>query len=131
MSNTFIGRGNLGAAPELKHVEVDGESRSVASLRVYFDRLVPDGADGFEDRGGFWLDVSLWGARAEAAVKVLTKGARVSVIGTLVQRTWTDKNTGHERTQFELQADQVDLDISRVERAVFRKKEKQDAEAAE
>ena len=53
MANHFEGRGNLAAAPELKQVEVDGEQRTVAELRIYFDRSVPDGDGGFEDRGGF------------------------------------------------------------------------------
>ena len=34
---------------------------TVAELRVYFDRSVPDGDGGFEDRGGFWLTANLWG----------------------------------------------------------------------
>ncbi|MGH8531652.1 MAG: tyrosine-type recombinase/integrase [Gammaproteobacteria bacterium] len=49
---------------------VVGEPRTVTELRVYFDRQVPDGNGGFEDRGGFWLPVHLWDkARAKAGVK--------------------------------------------------------------
>jgi hypothetical protein len=32
MSNHFAGRGNLGADPDLKHVEIDGEPRAVTWL---------------------------------------------------------------------------------------------------
>jgi hypothetical protein len=35
MSNHFLGRGNLGADPKLKHVELEGESRTVVELRIY------------------------------------------------------------------------------------------------
>ena len=74
MSNHFAGRGNLGADPDLKHVEIDGEPRAVAALRIYFDRPVPDGDGGFTDKGGFWLPVNLWGPKAETIAKLLRKG---------------------------------------------------------
>ncbi len=94
---------------------MDGEPRSVAEMRIYFDRQVPDGADGFENRGGFRLNASLWGERAEQAAAVLPKGARVYVTGTLVQDTWQDKDTGAPRERLELSADYVSLDLGRVE----------------
>ncbi len=121
MSNQFIGRGNLGADPELKHVEIEGETRSVAELRIYFDRPVPDGEGGFIDKGGFWLPVNLWGPKAEVIAKHLCKGARVRVEGTLVQDTWEDKDGG-EVSRIEVQADSVDLDLARVEAVTFRTK---------
>lgn len=129
MANRFYGSGNLGNPPELRTVEVNGEPRQVASLRVYFDRQVPNGDD-FEDRGGFWLNVSLWGERAEQAVKLLTKGARVTVSGTLVQHTWEDEN-GEEASRIELNADRVSLDLARVERVEFRRKSVDDAAEAQ
>ena len=123
MANRFHGRGNLGSVPEVKHVEVDGQRRPVANMRVYFDRQVPDGEGDFQDRGGFWLTVSLWDRKAEAAAKVLTKGARVAVSGTLVEHTWTDKESGEQRSRLELHADHVDLDLGRVERIELRNRE--------
>lgn len=131
MANEFRGRGNLGAVPVLKQVEVDGEPRSVAQLRVYFDRSVPDGDGGFIDRGGFWLDVSLWGSKGEAAVRVLRKGARVSVSGTLVNQEWTDKESGETRSRFELRADNVDLDLVRVDNVEWRNREQGDGKETE
>ena len=65
MSNKFSGRGNLGADPELRYTPGDA-GEPVCSIRVYFDRPKPDGKDGSEDKGGFWLDVSYWGAHVEA-----------------------------------------------------------------
>lgn len=115
MANRFEGRGNLAAAPELKRVQVDGEERLVAELRIYFDRQVPDGDGGFIDRGGFWLSANLWGQRAEQVAALLPKGARVHVTGTLVQDTWTDKETGEPRKAVELVADYVSLDLGRLE----------------
>ena len=120
MANWFTGRGNLAAAPTLKHVDVDGEKRAVASMRIYFDRQVPNGDGDFEDRGGFWLDVSLWGPRAETVARLLDKGARVVVSGSLVQRTWEDKETGEPRSRIELNADHLSLDLARIERIEMR-----------
>jgi single-strand DNA-binding protein len=122
MSNAFRGRGNLAAAPTLTHRTVNGEPRPVADLRVYFDRPVPDGEDGFTDRGGFWLNVSLWGARAETAARVLTKGARVAAEGHLVQHAWTDEASGEARARLELRAERVDLDLVCVEQVTYRAK---------
>ncbi len=115
MANRFEGRGNLAAVPELKRVQVDGEERLVAELRIYFDRQVPDGDGGFTDRGGFWLTANLWGDRAEVVSNLLPKGARVHVTGTLVQDTWNDKESGEERRALELVADYVSLDLGRVD----------------
>jgi single-strand DNA-binding protein len=122
MSNHFLGRGNLGADPELKHVELEGESRTVVELRIYFDRPIPNGDGGFTDKGGFWLPVNLWGSKAEAVAKLLRKGSRVRVEGTLVQDTWDDKATGEPNSRIEVQADSVDLDLARVESITFRTK---------
>lgn len=131
MANEFRGRGNLGATPAIKQVEVDGEKRSVAEMRVYFDRSVPDGDGGFVDRGGFWLDVNLWGPKGEAAAKILVKGARVAVTGTLVNHEWTDKESGEPRARLEVKADNVDLDLYRVESIHLRRKESADETEAD
>jgi single-strand DNA-binding protein len=120
MSNHFLGRGNLGADPEFKHMELEGESRTVVELRIYFDRPVPNGDGGFTDKGGFWLPVNLWGSKAEAVAKLLRKGTRVRVEGTLVQDTWDDKATGEPHSRIEVQANSVDLDLARVESITFR-----------
>lgn len=115
MANRFEGRGNLAAAPELKRVDVDGEERLVAGLRIYFDRQVPDGEDGFVDRGGFWLNANLWGERAEGIARLLPKGARIHVTGTLVQDAWRDADSDEERRALQLVIDHLGLDLGRVE----------------
>lgn len=115
MANRFEGRGNLAAPPELKHVQVDGEARAVAEMRIYFDRQVRDEDGNFADRGGFWLTANLWGPRAERAAALLQKGARVHVTGTLIQDTWEDRQTGEPRRAVELVADYVSLDFARIE----------------
>jgi len=120
MANTFSGRGNLGQDPVLKQVSVNDELRPVVELRVYIDRPVPVAEGHFQDRGGFWLDANLWGPRAEHVARCLAKGARVRVEGTLWQDAWEDKDSGEPRRRLRLTAEQVDLDLARVEAVTWR-----------
>ena len=119
--NRFEGRGNLGSDPVLKWVDVAGDKRAVCELRVYFDRQIRDG-ESWKEQGGFWLNISYWGKRAEIASKLLVKGCRVVVIGTLAQDTWVDKDSGEEKSRLVLDADTVDLDLLRVESVRFAEK---------
>lgn len=43
MPNSYQGTGNLGDSRALKTVQVNGEERKVAELRVFFDNYRPDG----------------------------------------------------------------------------------------
>src|SRR5258706_12147717 len=52
MRNEFRGNGNLADAPTLKSLNVDGEARSIAEMRVFFDRTRDDGHGGLADKGG-------------------------------------------------------------------------------
>jgi single-strand DNA-binding protein len=129
MAVLFLGRGNLGALPELKWVTVDGEQRAVCELRIFFDRRVPDGDGGFVDRGGFWRDVSYWGKRAEAMACLLVKGARVAVQGVEMEERWTDKASGEERSKAVVAADFIDIDPISVETVVFKSRSAETATA--
>jgi single-strand DNA-binding protein len=64
MPNSYQGTGNLGDSPVLKTIQVNGEDRKVAELRVFFDNYRPDGQGGLEQTGGYWLDVSVWDYKA-------------------------------------------------------------------
>lgn len=132
--NTFIGKGNLGAQPVLKHVDVKSsdEPYPVAEMRVYFDHARPDGNGGYKDEGGFWADVTVWGRKAELVAKLLPKGARVCVHGTLSKDRWADKETGEARERDAILAEDITLDLSRVEEIRLRPaRERDEAESAE
>jgi single-strand DNA-binding protein len=120
MSNEFRGTGNIGQAPTLRTVKVNGEDRSVVDLRVYFDRriLMKDGS--YEDDGGFWLTVSVWGSRADNASKLLSKGMRIEVIGALRLETW--ENDIEVRTEFRLTADKISIDPICLDSVTLRKR---------
>lgn len=119
MSNSFSGFGNVGAAPTLRRVPVGDEQRAVADLRVYFDRRIHKGDGRFEDEGGFWLTVSVWGTRGESVARLVQKGARVYVEGTLRQEKWEDRETGQPRSEFRLTADSIALDLLGVESVAY------------
>lgn len=122
MGNDFRGEGNLGAQPTLKKVLVDGEPHSVAELRIFFDRYKNDGQGNYMPNGGFWLTGSIWDQRAEACVEHLQRGARVHAIGELVQETWTDHETGDERSEFKLNLDAVYPSLIKIEAVRFKPK---------
>lgn len=120
MSNEFRGTGNAGDLPVLKTVLVGNEERQVAELRVFFDEYRQDGHGGVEQAGGFWLDVNVWGERHAAEVaRLVKKGARVHVIGRLIESRWTVTATGEERTALYLNADHLFLSLTRLAEARF------------
>jgi len=88
MSNKFKGIGNLGKTPELKFIDTADGKRAVANFSVRFDRnkRLEDGS--YVNNGGFWLDTALFGKQAERVAKVLTKGNRVHVEGSLKLDEW-------------------------------------------
>lgn len=108
MSNRIEADGNLGNAPELRTVTVDGKKRDVMDFSIYTERRVPDGNGGYEDKGGFWLNGSLWGGRARVTHEHLKKGMRVRTAGTLVMETW--EQDGEQRSGLKLDAEYVVID---------------------
>lgn len=132
--NTFFGKGNLGAKPTLKHVPVmpAEEPMALAEMRVYFDRARPDGNGGYKDEGGFWANVTIWGRKAERVAKLLPKGARICVLGTICKDRWADKETGETHERDAIVAEDITLDLSRVEAIQLRPtREREDAKAPE
>jgi single-strand DNA-binding protein len=45
-----------------------------------------------KDKGTIWWNCTLFGKRGEALAQYLTKGQSVTVVGTVTEREWTDKN---------------------------------------
>lgn len=126
MATRFSGEGNLGQHPELQYVNDPNNpdvKQRVVNLRVYFDNSVPvsnaDGTTEFEDKGGFWLDVNVWGARAVKCAELLRKGARLSAEGVLQNQVWEDKESGEQRSKLCLRARRIALPLSRLEKVTF------------
>ena len=123
MPNTFQGKGNLADAPTLKTVSVKGEDRVVAEMRVMFDNYSFDQASQqYEQSGGFWMGVSIWDERAQDAARVLRKGARISVTGSLRQFLYTVEGAAEKVPGYQILADDITLALGRVDAVSYRPK---------
>ena len=123
MSNRFEGSGNLGKAPTLRNVPTANGDRKVCDLWVYFDRPRRQEDGSFEEDGGFFMGVSLWGSRAENAMKHFTKGMRVHVEGSARVETWEDSTDG-TKSEMRISATKVLIDPICLESVVRRKNDK-------
>lgn len=96
--------GNLGRDPELR---VTPTGTSVLSLSVAVNDRVRDQQTGeWRDRAN-WVDVVVFGSRADAIAPRLAKGSKVAVSGRLRWSQWQDKQTGTNRSKLEVVAGEV------------------------
>lgn len=96
--------GNLGRDPELR---VTPTGTSVLSLSVAVNDRVRDQQTGeWRDRAN-WVDVVVFGSRADAIAPFLAKGSKVAVSGRLRWSQWQDKQTGTNRSKLEVVAGEV------------------------
>lgn len=132
MSNQIFGKGNLADAPALKVVKVGNEDRHVAEMRVMFDEYrYNEAKQDYEQAGGFWMQVSLWDDAGQNAARLLRKGARVKVEGTLRQFMYTPEGAKEPVPGFQIVADEVALCLgSRVEGVTFAPKREREPEPA-
>ncbi|HRL52674.1 MAG TPA: single-stranded DNA-binding protein [Acidovorax temperans] len=118
MQNLFIGKGNLGDSPKLKTLTGINGDFTVASMRVMFSRYGQTEDGGVEQIGGFWREVEIYGAKAEACAKFLRKGARVLVIGE--ERDFMARDDdGREVQVIKIVAEDVTLQLTRIESIKF------------
>ena len=110
---TIMFSGNLAAKPQLRPVETGAGPSVVANLRVAVTpRRRARDSDDWVDGETMWFSVSVWRTAAANSVSSLNQGDRVVVKGRLAQRTWRDAD-GVERPSFDVDAEEVALDISR------------------
>ena len=95
--------GNLTRDPELRFTPA---GKAVASLSVAANRSRKNEIGDWEAVATTYLDVSLWGARAEAVADQLTKGSSVVVVGEVTQRSYETRD-GQRRTAYEVTAEVV------------------------
>lgn len=126
MQNLFIGKGNLAASPSLKRLQGENGDFEVATMRVMFGRYGQNDSGDLEQVGGFWREVELYGNKARACAELLRKGARVLVIGEEREFTARDDD-GHEVTVFKVVANDVALQLTRVQSIVFQESSKKGA----
>lgn len=102
--NRAILVGNLGVDPELRFTQ---GGQAVLRLRLAT-------TESFVNRNGErqertdWHTVVVWGKRAEALNKILSKGRAICVEGRIQTRSWEDKE-GQKRYTTEINANNVVL----------------------
>lgn len=119
-------KGNLGGDPVSGRTTKD--KKPWVNFSVYQPHWVknpdaaPDGADQYIDQGGFWLQVSWFNNKAEAAAQLLKKGTAVIVSGDLHVDTWTDKETGEVKAAYKVTANEVTLDLRGITAVSYRQR---------
>jgi single-strand DNA-binding protein len=96
--------GNLGADPELR---VTGSGQSVLNMRLATSYSYLDRNRTRQERTE-WHTVVIWGKRAEALGKFLTKGTRLMIEGSLRTSSYEDRE-GIKRYKTEIVASNVIL----------------------
>ena len=96
--NTVSLTGNAGRDPEARYFE-SGSSVATFTMALYEGR----------DKDPSWVEVQAWNKTAEIATDRVRKGMRVGVEGRLKQETWTDRNTGENRSKLVVVANRVEV----------------------
>jgi single-strand DNA-binding protein len=102
--NKVMLMGNLGADPELR---VTSGGQSVLKLRLATSETYLDKNRVRQERTE-WHSVVVWGKRAEALSKFLTKGSRLFIEGGLRTSSYDDKE-GNKRYRTEIVANNIIL----------------------
>lgn len=98
--------GNLTYDPELKATQ-SGTSILRFGMAVN-DRRKNQQTGNYEDYPNF-IDLVIFGARADALSRILVKGMKVAVEGKLSYSSWQDQTTGQKRSKLEVVVDELDI----------------------
>ena len=95
--NSLTISGNLGKDAEIRNL---ADGTAVCSFSV---------ADSMgRDKPSIWWNCSMFGKRAESLQQYLAKGQQVTVIGTVTEREWVDKD-GQKRKSMDVRVQDVAL----------------------
>jgi single-strand DNA-binding protein len=109
--NVWTITGFLGQDPRLRTLPGSGES--VLNLSVAVQKRKKKDGQWVNDT--LWVDVTLFGKRAEGVAPLLAKGSRIGASGELGVREYIDRNN-QARFQLELVAREIDVLESRERR---------------
>lgn len=104
MINSVVISGRLGQDPELKYLP---SGTAVASVNLAVDDYRKN-QDGTSEKITNWFRCNFWGKTAEILANYANKGKKVTVSGSLVQRTWNDRE-GNQRQSVEIRVRDLDL----------------------
>lgn len=95
---TLVGR--VGGDPDVRYFE-SGSVKCRLTLAVNRRSRNSDRPD--------WFNLELWGKTAEVAANYVRKGSLIGVKGALKIDTWSDRNTGANRSSPVIKVDRLDL----------------------
>ena len=108
--NKVMITGNLTRDAELRTTP---SSTAILSLGVAVnDRRRNQQTGEWEDYANF-IDCNMFGRRAEALHRYLTKGTKVAIEGRLHYSSWEDRNTGQRRSKVDVTVDELEFMSSR------------------
>lgn len=103
--NTVTIVGRLTRDSELRYTN---NGTAVANLSIACNEAVKQQDGSWSDQGHFF-DLTLWGKQAESVNQYLTKGRQVAIQGRLKQQTWTDQQTGQNRSKVIINVQNLEL----------------------
>ena len=92
--------GRAGTAPEIIHFQ---SGSVLCKLPLAVDRRTRN-----SDKPD-WFNLEMWGKTAEIAGNYVQKGKLIGIQGTLKIDTWTDRNTGGQRSSPVIKVDRLEL----------------------
>jgi single-strand DNA-binding protein len=84
----------------------DSEKRALSDGTPVLSFSVADSMG--KDKGTIWWNCSMFGKRADSLQQYLTKGQSVTVVGTVSEREWTDKE-GMKRKSMDVRVNDIAL----------------------
>lgn len=101
--NIAVVSGHLTRDPELR---TTAGGTAILGFGIAVNERVKDRSGEWSDRANF-IDVTMFGNRADSLSRYLAKGMKVTVSGRLKQSRW--EHDGQKRSKVEIIADDVDL----------------------
>ncbi len=95
---TLVGR--VGGEPDVKYFE-SGAVKCKLTLAVNRISRNSDQPD--------WFNLEIWGKTAEIAANYVHKGSLIGVKGSLKIESWSDRNTGQQRSTPIIKVEKLDL----------------------
>lgn len=100
MFNLVVLTGRLTSDVELKYTQ---NNVPVCSFSIAVDRRYKQG----EERQADFINITAWRSTAEFVSKHFSKGSMIGIEGSIQTRRYVDKETGKNRTAFEVVANNV------------------------
>jgi single-strand DNA-binding protein len=102
-------KGNLASDPEIRTLP----STKVVKMRVITNDWFKDEHGDFKNKDTSGWTIEAWGELAERANSLLKKGDNVTIMGTIKERSYDDKD-GNKRYVVEVKASSIALDLTVV-----------------